>query len=252
MITSIKGVLDCWSSSYNILTDENSRKEFENQKAIAADYLRRNPKPKLYCITGRDLREEMEHTDFELSCLLPFSDEEVAHIKELLVQTYNEESDVCKTFEEICANAEREELYGLEGMNAELDELLFEPCHDCNVNVERIDFENPHHLYTVTICYYKKGCYDTEPIKDGEDPTAMVEYEVRLSDEDYLTLLAWQLYNPPFNFNRMMLVEPKIAQNIVDQVEQFLGQHLFQNDHPFFVLLDELKEDAARILKEKK
>ena len=50
----------------------------------------------------------------------------------------------------------------------------------------------------------------------------------------------------------MMLVEPKIAQDIVDQVEHFLGQNLFQNDHPFFVLLDELKEDAARIQKEGK
>ncbi len=248
MITNIHGALYV-SSSYDILNDENNRKKFEKQKTIAADYIRRNPKQNFYCITGRDLREEMELTDSELSCLLPFSDEEVARIKELLVQTYNEEGDVCKTFEEICEDMEIEEL---EGINAELDELLFEPCHDCNVNVERIDFDNPHHLYKITICYYKKGYYDTEAIKDGEEPTAMVEYKVRLSDEDYLTLLAWQLYNPPFNFNRMMLVEPKIAQIIVDEVEQFLGEHLFQNDHPFFVLLDELKEDAARIQKEGK
>ena len=97
MITNIHGTLYV-SSSYDILNDENNRKKFEKQKTIAADYIRRNPKPNFYCITGRDLREEMELTDSELSCLLPFSDEEVARIKELLVQTYNEDSDVCKTW----------------------------------------------------------------------------------------------------------------------------------------------------------
>lgn len=119
MITNIHGALYV-SSSYDILNDENNRKKFEKQKTIAADYIRRNPKPNFYCITGRDLREEMELTDSELSCLLPFSDEEVARIKELLVQTYNEDSDVCKTFEEICEDMEIEEL---ESINAELDVL---------------------------------------------------------------------------------------------------------------------------------
>lgn len=102
------------------------------------------------------------------------------------------------------------------------------------------------HLGCEPVLYYS---YKIEVALFGEDfheaPT-IHEIDVRLSDDEYLRLLQWQLQNPIAGFNHYDIdTEAKI--NIEYEVEE----HLFPENEigTYAVYLTEIRRDAETILR---
>lgn len=91
--------------------------------------------------------------------------------------------------------------------------------------------------------------YKVEAALFGEDfheaPT-IHEVDVRLSDDDYLRLLQWQLQHPNWGFNHLD-IDVQASIEIAYQVEQ----QLFPDDNvgTYAVYLTEIREDVEAILK---
>lgn len=206
-------------------------------EAKAREYFATKQRIKYYLLSGRlELGSECHY-------LLPFSDEEVARVKQLVVDEYKaymdeDEGPIASTFEEVCEDLP---LYELEG-NEELDRLVFEPAQDDfigeYVNVHKIDFEHPRYLYRAS--YFEFGM---------EKPYVT---KVELTDEDYIYLLTQKLLNDHFSFNRLLLYRPELAQDINEQLDGCLHDYEWESDNPFLIMLDEIDMDAAAIKKREK
>lgn len=206
-------------------------------EAKAREYFATKQRIKYYLLSGRlELGSECHY-------LLPFSDEEVALVKQLVVDEYKaymdeDEGPIASTFEEVCEDLP---LYELEG-NEELDRLVFEPAQDDfigeYVNVHKIDFEHPRYLYRAS--YFEYGM---------EKPYVT---KVELTDEDYIYLLTQKLLNDHFSFNRLLLYRPELAQDINEQLDGCLHDYEWESNNPFLIMLDEIDMDAAAIKKREK
>ena len=209
-------------------------------EAKAREYFATKQRTKYYLLSCQlELGSECHY-------LLPFSDEEVARVKQLVVDEYKaymdglegEDGPIASTFEEVCEDLP---LYELEG-NEELDRLVFEPAQDDfigeYVNVHKIDFEHPRYLYRTS--YFEYGM---------EKPYVT---KVELTDEDYIYLLTQKLLNDHFSFNRLLLYRPELAQDINEQLDGCLHDYEWESDNPFLIMLDDIDMDAAAIKKRKK
>lgn len=206
-------------------------------EAKAREYFATKQRTKYYLLSCQlELGSECHY-------LLPFSDEEVARVKQLVVDEYKaymdeDEGPIASTFEEVCEDLP---LYELEG-NEELDRLVFEPAQDDfigeYVNVHKIDFEHPRYLYSAS--YFEYGM---------EKPYVT---KVELTDEDYIYLLTQKLLNDHFSFNRLLLYRPELAQDINEQLDGCLHDYEWESNNPFLIMLDEIDMDAAAIKKREK
>jgi len=212
------------------------RKETAKCEAKAKEFFATKVRNKYYRFSGT-IPE-----DFETSILCRLTDDEVARIKELTVEAYKTYIDNAglgydegwaSTFEEICEDIQ---LWELEGVNPELDDLIFNRYDGCDgpFLLNNIDFDNAHFLYDVTYQEY------------GEKP---VKEKIRLSDEEYVYLLAQRLLNDKFTFNRLLFYRPELAQKINEQLDGCSIDYLFESSAPFLVVFDEVNADAAAIQK---
>lgn len=238
------------SGNYDLLETGNEnpsdaakwlREKTAECEAKAKEYLATKQRTKYYLLSC-----ELE-LGAERYYLLPFSDEEVARVKPLVVDEYRaymgvdgsegEDEPIASTFEEVCEDIHLCELAG----NDELDSLVFERAQNDfgeYVYVHSIDFEHPRYLYRTS--YFEYGM---------EKPFIT---KVELTDEDYVYLVTQKLLNERFSFNRLLLYRPKLAQAINEQLDGCAHDYLWESDGPFLIMLDEIDMDAEAINKREK
>ena len=82
---------------------------------------------------------------------------------------------------------------------------------------------------------------------DFHQPPTIKQLQVRLSDDDYLQLLQWQLHNPTSGYNAY---SEDIA-DIIGEVEFQIEEELWDNENvgTYAVNLTEIRNDAKILLK---
>lgn len=245
MITSV-GSFTVRSGGYDLLEtgSENPsatalwlRKKMAECEAKAKAYFATKERKRYYVFSGRQ-----EQLDREVNLLFSLTDEEVARVRQLTVDTYKmgikdyNEEEWASTFEEVCEDAP---LYEMEGRNPELDKLIFDPCNnlDFQLALYSIDLNHSCNLYKVT---YQE--YGQKPKKE----------EVELTDEQYIYLLTQRLLFEHFNFNRLLLYRPELAQYISVQLDGCCNDYLFESYNPYLIVFDEVNEDVAKIREQDK
>ena len=170
---------------------------------------------------------------------MPFTDDEVARIKSLIIDDVNS----CEiTPEPVSTVKEALDVlnYGdLFDHNDELRKLLLDRCEQSDLYPDEIDFDTKHYFYRFSCL-----CYDY----NGNHATDVIPVNVRLSDENYLTLLSLQLqYCNEFTFNQLLKMRPQLAHKLNNSVEGCIYGWRFPEHVPFTILFDEVREDAAAI-----
>ena len=254
MITSLKN-FTYESTGFDLLETENDnpsntglwfRKEAAEYEAKAKEYLAKKERVKYYAFSGH-----CEQLDSNKSYLFPLTDQEVARIRQLVVEINREkslkanykENEIPTTFEEACDDIEY--LYYLEGDNAELDSLIFDPLTNLEfpMDLYTIDLEHP-------ICLYEMSYvgYDWK----WEKPIGPIIKRVQLTDEEYLYLVVYRLLYDRFTFNRLLFCRPELAQKICAQLDTSDDTILFEKGFPYLVVFEEINADAEKILEKEK
>lgn len=245
MITSLNSLL-IRSTNYD-LCETGSKNPSENAlwirqktaecEAKAKAFFATKERKKSYVFSG----EVPENCPRSFLCCL--TDKEVARIKELTVERYNDyvkknlpnwdETDLVSSFEQLCKEDMLAEMYG---ENQELDDLIFDRYtrYDGPFILHDIDLEHAHCVYDMTYQEFGK-----EPVK----------VKANLTDEEYVYLLTQRLLNDSFSFNRLLLYRPELAQKINEQFDGCCNDFLFESENPFLVVFDEVNADAEAILK---
>ena len=210
------------------------REETMKYEEQAKSFLSTKERQKFYEFSGRTVDE---FSDYEGSFLLPYTDEEKARMEQLIIDTYNADEEVkLNSVQEICKECALDELQGL---NNELDELLLNPVAEkVGMYVYEADLEQVHFLYRMTCRGYneRRGMM--------MDP---VGFRVELTDDEYVFLLSRLLMDRyGFNFNRLLLINPALAQKIASRAED-ASRNIFGHTVPTLIQLDEIREDAEAI-----
>ena len=207
-------------------------------EAKAKAFFATKVRKKAYVFSG----EVPENCPKSFLCCL--TDEEVARVKVLTVEHYNDyvkihlpnwdETDLVSSFEQLCKEDLLAEIYG---ENQELDDLIFDRYNrlDGPFILHSIDLQNVYCLYSMTYQEFGK-----EPIK----------IKASLTDEEYIYLLTQRLLNDSFSFNRLLLYRPELAQKINEQLDGCCNDFLFESENPFLIVFDEVNADAEAIQKE--
>ena len=117
--------------------------------------------------------------------------------------------------------------------------LLGNRCEEANLDPDNIDFDKRYY-------YYKFGVV---AFNHNENKVCgPIAVEVMLTDEDYLTLLALQLYDREnFCFNQLLKLNPELADRLNSRVEGEIYGWRFPVHVPFAILFDEVRADAEAI-----
>ena len=254
MITSLES-LTYESSGFDLLEEGNDnpsnnalwfRKQAAEHEAKAKEYLAEKKRVKYYNFSGY-----CEQLDSNKNYLFPLTDQEVARIRQFVVEINREKSlkagykkdEIPTTYNEVCDNGE--DLCYMEGDNTELDSLVFDPLTNLEFNIElkSIDLEHP-------ICMYEMSYvgYDWK----WEKPSAPKKRLVQLTDDEYIYLVVYRLLYDRFTFNRLVFCRPQLAQKICAQLDTSDDSILFEKGFPYLVVFDEINADAEMIREKEK
>jgi len=254
MITSLKS-LTYESPGFDLLEEGNDnpsnnglwfRRQAAEFEPKVKDYLADKKRVKYYTFSGY-----CEQLDSHDSYLFPLTDEGVERIRQLVVEINREKSlnagykedEIATTYEEVCED--EGELYYIEGDNAELDSLIFDPLTNLefHIDLHYIDLEHP-------ICTYEMSYvgYDWK----WEEPQGPIKKRVQLTDEEYIYLVIYRLLYDRFTFNRLLFCRPELAQKICAQLDTSDDTIIFEKGFPYLVVLDEINADAEKILESMK
>ncbi len=216
-------------------------KEAAEYEAKAKEYLAKKERVKYYTFSGH-----CERLDSDDSYLFALTDQEVARIRQLVVEVNREialkagekEEEIPTTFEEVCDFGEV--LWALEGKNAELDSLVFEPINDLEfpIALDSIDLEHPVFMYEMSYVGYNWK---------WKEPKGPIKRLVQLTDEEYVYLVVYKLLYDGFTFNRLLFCRPQLAQKICAQLDTEDDTIVFEKGFPFLVVFDEINVDAEMI-----
>ena len=205
----------------------------------ARKFLAENPKPNYYIAIGLPTTVPWDEDMEDLySCLLCYTDEEVLRLKQLIVETWNQDTDPedqVTSYEEIDPT---ENLRILRGINKELDELLWDRAEESYFDLGNIDLNQPQHAYLFSTYSYNKREQQMAPCRYSR--------KVVLTDEEYLYLLTEQVNDRDFTFNRLLLYKPELAQKICDATADY--DPVASMQVPYIILMDELESDMEKIL----
>lgn len=135
------------------------------------------------------------------------------------------------------------EKYGKEDFVKHLDEVYPDPddIHDltCGRDILGIDLDVPYHQYRF-VRHELKG--DTLTTHD-----ALVE----LTDEQYVRLLSYCLEDKGMNVNKLRYADKVLHERVIRDVDLDLCfDDCYSGNCPYLITMDEVKEDAERILAE--
>ena len=75
-----------------------------------------------------------------------------------------------------------------------------------------------------------------------------IDVRVLLTDEEYLTLLTYQLqYQDDFTFNQLQKFDSELAIKINEAVERQVSSWCYPDHIPFVIFFNEVMEDAEKI-----
>ena len=142
---------------------------------------------------------------------------------------------------EIQALRDLRDKYGKDNFIMHLDEVYTEPdqIHDltCGCEILGMNIDTPCHQYTFSRCELVKG--------------ELVKHKclVELSDEAYIRLLSYCLEDRSMNLNKLRYADKNIYSTIVHNIDSYLcDDGFFMGDYPYLITMDEVKEDADKIL----
>ena len=223
------------------------RKKTAECEEKARAYFAEKKRTKYYAFTGY-----FENLDRDMSYLFPLTDEQVDRIRQLFMEIYRsvflksgyKPEEIASTFEEAMEDEENP-FEGVEGVNPELDELVFDPLTnlDFRMELKHIDLQHPSCLYEVIVVDYGAP-YGKSLVPDKE--------KVDLTDDEYIYLLTQRLLYNGFTFNRLILYKPELAQKIIHQLDDFDGNGILERGCPYLIAFDEVNADAEAILKKEK
>ena len=213
------------------------RKREQECREQARRYLAEHPKTTYYVMTGHPSYID-DDADLECIHLVAYTDDEVQRIKQLFVELYNtyleDPSMAVNSFEELaddyCTSSETE------GGNDELDALVWKRAEEDDFYAKSIDLLHPVHSYRFR---------EWEYLPHKDEMGRKLVHSVILTDEEYLYLLTQQLMDRHFSFNRLLLVNPRLAQKICDATD---GDEMFPSFSPYLILMDEVVKDMEQIL----
>jgi hypothetical protein len=217
--------------------------KIDEARKKAKEYLKGKKRNKYYPVYGID-----ECSDKEVCYLIELSDYEVERIKAIIVDEYNkfyeDEDNVPYDTDiyELCKEFPLNELDD----NTELDNLLFHRAPFLmpsakDLEISAIDFKKRKYMYEIQII-----TYDISNHSILSTNNSMID----LDDEQYIYMLSERLLiKEQFNYNRLILTNPKLAQHITDIIlENNHLDYLTECYPPFVVIFKEINEDAAKIL----
>lgn len=198
-------------------SNNNHFDEDSKYAKLAKEYLAHKVRDKYYTINLYD--EDAAVVEYmELTDLIHLTQEEVKALRQLR-DKYGED-EFCKHIDEAYEDEDKIP-----------DQLLDD-------DIVNIDLENHTYLYRFTRHDYKS---------DGEICShEMLQY---LSDSDYIHLLAYYLEDQSMNFNKLRYVDRGLWSALTYSIDsQLCDQDFYIWDYPYFITMDEIKEDAERII----
>jgi len=205
----------------------------------AKNYLAKKVRYEKFVFSGYGINER---ADLEIGYYADYLQEDIDHLTQSFIDIYNTEFKKDKEAKSL--NDIDIELYKFKGYNSEIDELLDE-CSEHNIMLEEID-PTPRYLYGMT-------CYFWNPM---DQKVLSHPFEVELSDEDYLYLLTKQLESnnggPSFSYNTLLEEQSHIAHSIKFSAEHSLFEDFYFPNMPYFIVFDEIIDDAKAIMKSEK
>ena len=180
-----------------------------------------------------------DESECDKEVFLHFTDEEIARIKELIINDVNEAQITphpVSTVEEALEALYYGDLFNI---NEELRKLVLERCEELNFYPIKIDYDQRYY-------FYKFSClaYDYE----GKKVFGPITVDIILSDEEYLTLLTLQLLNrEDFNFNHLFNKNMNLAAKLNEEVQCRVPGWCCPSSASFVILFDEVRADAEII-----
>lgn len=230
-------VVEALEKSGDMEMAEWMRDEIGKYETMAREYLMKKERAKYYLLSGFSAYED---DDSDVDIMHALTDEEVVSLKKLFSKAYAECQETPGkeySIEEIVSDFG---LHELEGIDDELDAFLIGDCFDrMNMHLQSMDLDHVHYLYRMSCRGYDE--------RRGEmmDP---VSFRVELTDDEYVFLVGQQLMNRyGFNFNRLLLVRPALAQKICERAESAYFGWISPNNMPFLIQMDDVRADAEAI-----
>ena len=159
------------------------RDHWEECNRKAWEYLSTYPKPS--CYFAKECEGKVE--------FIPYTDGEVWKIKKIVLKLWNASAETP------AASFNALKIYdysALKGKNKDLDALIWDRAHAYEIEPNFLNLYNPAHLYQFSLL-----------TSEGEQRIKRVE----LNDQEYRYLLTEQLYDPEFNFDKLSLYNPELA-----------------------------------------
>ena len=246
MRTSV-GALNVTTKGYDVVAELEAQGDKygmakyirENKKECeekARQYLAEHPKTTYYIASGYPMifAHVDDSPDPDYSALIPYTEDEIKRIKQLIVQEWNNadpDSPIqsIDDIEDFC-------LGEWEGANEELDKLVWERGEFYDFVVTDLDMDHPVHAYEFHTWEYSKRTGEMAKYKRG--------HLVTLTDEEYIYLLAEQLFDRAFSFNRLLLYNAPLAQKICDATD---GDVVMESMSPYVIIMTEVVKDMEAI-----
>lgn len=159
------------------------RDHWEECNRKAWEYLSTYPKPS--CYFAKECEGKVE--------FIPYTDGEVWKIKKIVLKLWNASAETpAASFNALKIS----DYSALKGKNKDLDALIWDRAHAYEIEPNFLNLYNPAHLYQFSLL-----------TSEGEQRIKRVE----LNDQEYRYLLTEQLYDPEFNFDKLSLYNPELA-----------------------------------------
>lgn len=220
---------------------ESQFSQYANEKRqhfmqMARDYILNKKDRKTYYIH----QCSTDYDDSEPAYYFPYTDEEVARIKQIFIDLYNAGDPDAEPVDNIKTVFDDLDASEFVGESEELTHLVFDQTDKFGVILDNIDFDDPCHLYKFS-CYG----YDERENTLCNKCTRLI----RLTDEEYATILSYQLQDrSAFNFNRLLMIDAALAQKINAEFETIYYDSFSYNRMPIVITLDEAIDDALAVL----
>lgn len=222
------------------LATEFIKRELNKHSETARKFLANKQRQKYYIISGFDTTFAGE-TDCWTSCFVSFTDEEVEFVSRSLIDIYNkgvEDSEKIPYGTNILELCKDMPISEITGENSELDNLFEHKICGLDITLEEVNFDSHFNLYSFSLIPYDSNTKKTlEPI----------HFRVELSDEQYIYMLTQKLLlKEQFNYNRLVLTNPTLAQKITHSGSDILFDRV--NINPYIVEFTEIDNDIQEIL----
>ena len=227
------------------ITAQWVRKKLAAYRETITAYLSRKGRTKYYALSGESTVDEpgfFEGKPFWIP--VAYTDEELQRISTLIIDCYNKDADEKIPYDtdifDLCSDMP---LHETKGFSAELDELIHKKAEEYNLEPYALSFDE-HYFYRFKTCFYHR-----------EDGTLLSEEEfnIPLTDDEYINMLSQRLLlGKQFNYNRLVLTHPHLAQYLAERMLTWSFHEMNgEYQYPTFIIhFTEIEEDAKAILSE--